>query len=91
MPPRVKEAAFHRAVGTAIKTFRQAVGMEQKTLAERAEIHPAVLDAIEKGEYTKLSLWKVEKLAAPLGVRVSQIVSLAEANADKQSRRRRRK
>jgi ribosome-binding protein aMBF1 (putative translation factor) len=82
-PRRVTRPVFHKSIGAAIKTFREAVGLDQAGLAEKADVKAVVLEAIEQGEYTKLMLWDIERLAAPLGIRASQIVSLGETIADR--------
>lgn len=60
--------------------------MEQEELAEQAGFKVLLLDGIEQGEYTKLDLWDLERIAAVLGIRMSQIVALGETMADREGR-----
>ena len=86
---RVTHTAFRTGVGVAVRTFREAEGMERAKLAELAEFHLGELDAIEKGEYLDLGVWGLERIAAPLRIRPSQILALGETFADRKGRKRR--
>lgn len=86
---RVTHAAFRRAIGTAIQTFREAEGMEPAALAGLADFRTEQLDAIEEGSYLDLTVWDLERLAAGLRIMPSQIMALGETIADRKGRKRR--
>jgi len=87
--PRVTHAAFRRGIGVAVRTFREAEGMEPGKLAELSEFDLGELDAIEKGEYLDLGVWGLERIAAVLGIRPSQIMALGETVANRPSKGKR--
>ncbi len=63
--------------GTAVKFRREALGLTQEDLAEKAGIHRTYLSDVERGT-RNLSLVNIEKLAAALSVSMSEMFLLVE-------------
>jgi transcriptional regulator with XRE-family HTH domain len=51
-----------------LRELRQAAGLSQNALAEKAEVSPAFIYKLEAGEYTTLSIDKSRQLAKGLGL-----------------------
>jgi DNA-binding XRE family transcriptional regulator len=60
------------AIGQAIKTERELLGVRQATLARRASLPRDAMCRIEKGEY-RPSLEQVEIIAYVLGVTIDRL------------------
>jgi transcriptional regulator with XRE-family HTH domain len=74
MPPRTEPQP---ALGNAIKRLREERGMSQEELGHAAEIHPTWISHIESGRNNPA--WgSVKRIAAALGVKVSEVAMLAE-------------
>ncbi len=58
--------------GLAIKQRRQAIGISQEVLAERAGLHRTYIGDIERGA-RNLSLENIEKLAKALQISISDL------------------
>lgn len=84
-------AAFIKGVGQAVKTFREAESLDLAGLAKKAGIKQELLERIEQGKHSKVTLGEIDELAAVLRVRPYQIVLLGETMADRQTRKRRRR
>jgi len=73
MAPR---AAPQVALGQAIRQTRTARGLSQEEVAHGADLHPTWLSHIEAGRNP--SWGTVRRIAAALGVEVSDLARLAE-------------
>ena len=58
--------------GSAVKFRREALGLTQEALAEKAGIHRTYLSDVERGT-RNVSLVNIEKLAASLAISVSEL------------------
>lgn len=58
--------------GFAVKARREALGLTQEDLAEKARIHRTYLSDVERGT-RNLSLVNIERLAAALDVPISEL------------------
>jgi transcriptional regulator with XRE-family HTH domain len=63
--------------GFAVKLRREELGLTQEDLAGRAGIHRTYLSDVERGS-RNLSLVNIEKLAAALGVSMSELFRRVE-------------
>ena len=63
--------------GFAIKTRREELGLTQEDLAGRAGIHRTYLSDIERGS-RNLSLINIERLAAALSLKISELFQIVE-------------
>jgi transcriptional regulator with XRE-family HTH domain len=63
--------------GFAVKARREELGLTQEDLAGRAGIHRTYLSDVERGS-RNLSLVNIEKLAAALGLPMSELFRLVE-------------
>jgi transcriptional regulator with XRE-family HTH domain len=78
MPPRHEPQP---ALGRAIRTLREQRGMTQEELAHAADTHPTWISHLESGRNNPA--WgTVRRLAAALGVSVSELAALAERAND---------
>lgn len=68
---------YNEALGAAIARLREAEGISQEELAERANIHRTYVSQLERGlKSPTLSI--LQRIAVALDVRASRIVRLAE-------------
>ena len=65
------------AFGRAVHRLRVAAGYSVEQLGARAGLHPTDVAAIERGDIN-LPLVTIERVAAALGVRVSELLAEAE-------------
>jgi transcriptional regulator with XRE-family HTH domain len=65
------------AFGTVVRRHRQANGLSQEALAERAEIHHTHVGLIERGE-RNASLDVAQRVARALGLSLSTLIAEAE-------------
>lgn len=64
-------------LGKAIKQRRRELGLSQEELGQRADIHMTWISHIESGRNNPA--WgSVRRIAAALGLRVSELATLAE-------------
>jgi transcriptional regulator with XRE-family HTH domain len=63
--------------GFAVKLRREALGLTQEDLAEKAGIHRTYLSDVERGT-RNLSLVNIERLAAALAVTMSELFAAVE-------------
>lgn len=63
--------------GYAVKVRREALGLTQEDLAERAGIHRTYLSDVERGS-RNLSLINIERLAAALDLSLSDLFKVIE-------------
>jgi transcriptional regulator with XRE-family HTH domain len=61
-------------LGEKIRTCRQAAGLSQEKLAEKADLHPVYIGKIERGEQW-ISLHALLRIAKALGVRMRDLVA----------------
>jgi transcriptional regulator with XRE-family HTH domain len=64
--------------GDAVRARREVLALTQEELADRAGIHRTYLSDVERGS-RNLSLVNIERLAAALGVRMSELFAAVEA------------
>ena len=63
-----------RLLGEAIRVARKQVGFSQEELAEKAELHPGYVSAVERGVKT-ISVDALARIARSLNVRVRDLVA----------------
>lgn len=63
--------------GTAVKFRREELGLTQEDLADRAGIHRTYLSDVERGT-RNLSLVNIERLAAALSLKMSELFAAVE-------------
>jgi transcriptional regulator with XRE-family HTH domain len=81
MPPRRRStprSPEHAALGEAVRRLRLGAGLGQEELAERVETDLSQVGGIERGTRNP-SYATLLRLAAALGTRPGEIVSLADA------------
>lgn len=76
--------AFAEAVGRTIKVIRTDLGIDRRTLAERAGISYSYLTEIENGNKPPSSS-VLRQIAGALGMRMSQLTEAAELRLEAQS------
>ena len=64
--------------GSAVKDRRESLGLTQEEFAERAGIHRTYLSDIERGG-RNVSLINIEKLAAALSLKISELFTHTES------------
>ena len=67
----------HIALGRAVRTVRQDLGLSQEELADRSGMHRTYVGGIERGE-RNISYANMLRLAGALGLPASQLLSRAE-------------
>ena len=63
--------------GYAVKVRREALGLTQEDLADKAGIHRTYLSDVERGT-RNLSLVNIERLAAGLAIRMSELFAAVD-------------
>ena len=63
--------------GDAVRKRREELGLTQEDLAGRAGIHRTYLSDVERGS-RNISLANIERLAAALSLRISELFQLVE-------------
>jgi DNA-binding XRE family transcriptional regulator len=63
--------------GFAVKARREELGLTQEDLADRASIHRTYLSDIERGT-RNLSLVNIERVAAAMSLKISELFQLVE-------------
>lgn len=71
MSPKLK---YRRVLGEAIRIRRKQSKWSQEKLAEKAELHPVYVSAVERGAKT-ISMDALMRIAKALGVRVRDLVA----------------
>lgn len=66
-----------RTFGAAVRDERQKLGLSQEDFAEKANVHRTYISSIELGK-VNVGIEIANELAAALGVRLSELVGLAE-------------
>ena len=77
MAKQQKRPAVRERFGFAVKGRREELGLTQEDLAEKAGIHRTYLSDVERGS-RNLSLVNIERLAAALSLRMSELFQLVE-------------
>ena len=73
-----KATKFSRQTfGTAVRDARQKLGLSQEDFAEKANVHRTYISSIELGKVS-VGIEVANELAAALGLRLSEIVRMAE-------------
>jgi len=70
VPPIPK---YRRTLGDAIRFHRKQASLSQEKLAEKSELHPVYISAVERGVKT-ISMDALMRIATALGVRVRDLV-----------------
>ncbi|HZL78674.1 MAG TPA: helix-turn-helix transcriptional regulator [Candidatus Limnocylindrales bacterium] len=70
MLPNLK---YRRILGEAIRVCRKQAGLSQEKLAEKAELHPVYVSAVERGA-KNISMDALIRIAKAVGVRVRNLV-----------------
>jgi transcriptional regulator with XRE-family HTH domain len=60
-------------LATLLRRARKKRGMNKRQLAEAVGVHPSFLSRLEGGEHLRMSLERIEQLAAALGVPPDEI------------------
>lgn len=68
-----------KAIGRKIKLYRNKIGITQFQLAEKLDVTPNYISAIERG-VTKVSLTRLDEIAAILNISVTDL--LTDCNTD---------
>lgn len=76
--------------GRVVRKVREARGLSQEALADRAGIHRTYVSSIELGK-VRLGLDVAKKVADALGVKLSELLSQAETAAARSTHRPKRK
>jgi transcriptional regulator with XRE-family HTH domain len=63
--------------GLVVKVRREALGLTQEDLAEKARIHRTYLSDVERGS-RNLSLINIERIAAALAFSLSELFAMVE-------------
>ena len=66
-------ARLQQAFGRAVRRRREALGISQEELADRADLHRTYIGDVERGE-RNISLVNIVKLAKALGVRPGTLI-----------------
>lgn len=66
-----------RTFGAAVRDERHRLGLSQEDFAERANIHRTYISSIELGKVS-IGIEVANELAAALGLRLSELVRMAE-------------
>ena len=64
---------YRRSLGEAIRLHRKRAGFTQEKLAEKAELHPVYISALERGVKT-ISMDALMRIAKALNVRLRELV-----------------
>lgn len=78
--PQAKAPSKEKAqvvFGATLRGFREAQGLTQEALAERADLHTNYVSSVERGE-RNLSLFNIVRLAYALGLDVSELVKVLD-------------
>jgi transcriptional regulator with XRE-family HTH domain len=78
MKKRRGEPDIRERFGGSVKARREAMGLTQEELAEKAGIHRTYLSDIERGS-RNVSLVNIERLAKAFGVTISELFQDLEA------------
>jgi transcriptional regulator with XRE-family HTH domain len=65
---------YRRILGEAIRIHRKSSKLSQEKLAEKADLHPVYVSAVERG-VKNISMDALMRIAKALGVRVRDLVN----------------
>ncbi len=77
MEKKKGRADIRERFGFAVKTRREALGLTQEDLAEKARIHRTYLSDVERGT-RNLALVNIERLAAALAMSMAELFAVVE-------------
>ena len=77
MGKRKGHADIRERFGFAVKARREALGLTQEDLADRARIHRTYLSDVERGT-RNLALVNIERLADALQMKLSELFATVE-------------
>ena len=77
MGKRKGHADIRERFGFAVKARREALGLTQEDLADRARIHRTYLSDVERGT-RNLALVNIERLAEALRMKLSELFETVE-------------
>ena len=63
---------YRRALGDAIRSSRKKSGFSQEKLAEKADLHPVYISAVERGAKT-ISMDALMRISKALGVKMREL------------------
>jgi transcriptional regulator with XRE-family HTH domain len=66
-----------RTFGAAVRYERQKLGLSQEDFAEKANVHRTYISSIELGKVS-VGIEVANELASALGIRLSELVRIAE-------------
>jgi transcriptional regulator with XRE-family HTH domain len=66
-----------RTFGAAVRNERQKLGLSQEDFAEKANVHRTYISSIELGKVS-VGIEVANELASALGIRLSELVRIAE-------------
>ncbi|MGE5282058.1 MAG: helix-turn-helix domain-containing protein, partial [Chloroflexota bacterium] len=78
--PQASESIDTPSVGPRVRALREAMGLSLRDLGERSGVSAPMLSQVERGE-TSPTLAVAAKIAAGLGLRLSQLLRLDEDGA----------
>ena len=79
MGKRRKKPAIQVQFGFAVRTRREALGLTQEDLADKAQIHRTYVSDIERGS-RNVSLVNIDRLAASLAISLPDLFKLVIEN-----------
>jgi transcriptional regulator with XRE-family HTH domain len=79
MKKKKGRADIRERFGFAVKARREALGLTQEDLAEKARIHRTYLSDVERGT-RNLALVNIERLAAALNMSLAELFAAVEAS-----------
>ena len=71
MPPDLR---YRLVLGGTIRVYRKQAKLSQEKLAEKAELHPVYISAVERGVKT-ISMDALVRIATALKVRIRDLVA----------------
>ncbi len=78
-PVMAQRSQAHVALGRAVRSFREDLGLSQEELADRSGMHRTYVGGIERGE-RNVSYANMLRLAGALGVPASRLLTQAEGD-----------
>ena len=64
---------YRRILGGTIRAYRKQAGFSQEKLAEKADLHPVYISAVERGA-KNISMDTLIRITKVLGIRVRDLV-----------------
>ncbi|MGH7953243.1 MAG: helix-turn-helix domain-containing protein, partial [Limisphaerales bacterium] len=63
---------YRRILGEAIRTYRKKAELNQEKLAEKAELHPVYISAVERGK-KNISMDALMRITKTMGIRLRDL------------------